>query len=127
MSTLIEATATLSDLLEQENAALSAHDFVAATMRAEAKREAIKRLAAVQADIAPAHKPAVSPLILARLRSRLDAALAENKRLLEVAIGIQAQVIAIVLRSIEPPASSGYHGNGTQTTPVLPVALALRA
>jgi hypothetical protein len=128
VKSLAESLEGLAALLEQENEALRLHDFSRVPHLAEQKRQAISGLSEVCSD--HANEP---PLVLeasfqAKLRERLDAALAENKRLLEASVKIQAEVIAIVLRAVEAPLSPRYRINGTQQSCMTPpVALAMRA
>ena len=131
---LLEAALGLTALLEQENIALRLHDFTTTATLAESKRQAIASCTAAlascagQADFAEKVRPASVTKPQATLRTRLNAALAENKRLLETSVKVQAEIIAIVLRSLDSPPSPRYRGNGTQSScSVTPVALAVRA
>ncbi len=129
---LIDAATRLAILLEQENAALRLHDFTMPAALAEPKRDAIASCAAALAGqtehLNPKTNSGAGTKCHDALRARLDAALAENKRLLETSVKVQAEVIAIVLRSLDRPISPQYSVNGTQSLgSAAPVALAMRA
>ena len=128
MNSIRDAAAELAALLEQENAALHDHDFSTTAKLSEQKRQAIERVSAGLSNLGNDPSSAISGWSRDALRVRLQSALAENKRLLEAAVKVQAEVIAVVLRSLEVPPPPQYRLGGTQLiASAPPVALAMRA
>lgn len=128
MNSILDAAAELAFFIEQENAALRIHDFSATAKLAELKRQTIERVSAGLRDRTSGTLSAVARKPHGALRERLESALAENKRLLEAAVKVQAEVIAVVLRSIETPAAPQYRLDGTQPAAnTQPIAVAMRA
>ena len=128
---LAAAAVWLADTLAAENRALSALDLGRAAAllgdkeRAVAAFEAARLLAARQAPGArPGDRRAEAEALAARLRDLG----AENRRLLERAIGVQGQVIATVARALPArPGGPSYGASGAATRGRRQPALALAA
>ncbi len=92
---------TLEAALVAENTALERHDATAAVALLEQKLAATQALAAL----------AIEPQQLARLR---DLA-ADNRRLLERAIGVQSQIINMVARAAQSTSNHSRYGADCRT------------
>ncbi len=122
------AAEALSAALTAENAALDRLDFAAAGALVAAKSAAAAALLA--ATQAPAPVGAARDAALAAAR-RLDALAAENKRLLERAMDVQARVIGLISRAAADQPGPGARGYGAAGVAVRararPMALVARA
>ncbi len=127
---LILAAVALADTLAAENAALKALDLGRAATLAEPKAQALDRFLAARAT-APAHLDATQRRAADDVSSRLDALVAENKRLLEHAIAVQSRVIGLIARAVpRAVAAPGtrYLASGARARAAVPaVALSARA
>jgi hypothetical protein len=123
---LIDAALALAETLERENRALQAVDIKCAVALLADKQAAATSFTAAQA--APASLTAKQVALAREVATRLDQATAENKRLLERAITVQARVIA-ALASAVPAALpvQGYGATGQRTGRAPPLALRSRA
>jgi hypothetical protein len=117
-SATASALQRLAAALERENAALAALDLGAVGELVAEKEAALAALAA-----APPSSPALAEAV------RAAAALAaRNRSLLERALAVQAQVIALVARAAPPgPAGAGYRASGRRPSPDRPPARTLCA
>ena len=127
MTALIDAASALTDLLEQENDALTRTDFEASCRLAESKRAAIIQLeSATDLLLSPPSGP--MPAELPLVRSRLNAAIEKNRTLLHQAIDTQQRAIATIVQTLDPSGVyPAVYGNHSQQRFVLPVSLAVRA
>jgi flagellar biosynthesis/type III secretory pathway chaperone len=124
--TVIDAADQLSELLEQENAALQRMDIAAATALVEAKQQAIAALVAAQSQAAPQEAAEFQAST-----QRLSDLAAANRSLLERAILVQDRVLGMIATAL-PRASGregGYGAGGRNLTPntLPPMALSARA
>jgi hypothetical protein len=126
----IEAAVALADTLAQENEALAVLDFPRAAGLLEAKQRATEALSAAASRAAGSVQPDAEQLardVSARLR---DLA-AENKRLLEHAIGVQGRVIGMLAQAMPKPTSDagryGADGAIAGTRQPAPMAISARA
>lgn len=94
---LIDAAVRLADLLARENAALAALDLSRAAAMLAEKQNAAAAFALACERACPADVAGAGVLSVAR---RLDAAAAENRRLLERGIAVQSRVLAVVASAV---------------------------
>ena len=123
---LMQAAIALADVLDAENAALRTLDIRRAVGLLERKQAAMRDVEAAQREAAALAMHLGEPA--RRLAERLQAAAAENKRLLERAITVQRQVIGKLAHAV--PAASPvqrYGASGARTGKVAPIALRARA
>ena len=124
--TVIDAADLLSDLLEQENAALERMDLASATALVAAKQQAIAALVAAQSD--PGQPDAAE---IQASTQRLSELASANRRLLERAITVQDRVLGMIASAL-PRATgrdAGYSAGGRNLSPnaLPPMALSARA
>ena len=120
---LLGAAERLAHVLDAENAALRALDVNAALAVLDAKRAAMAELETAMRAAPPG--PA-TPLRAAAIR--LAEAAADNKRLLERAIGVQSDVIALLARAIPTPHAAQPYGRATvRPTTASPFSLRAQA
>jgi len=123
--TVIHAAHNLSDILEAENAALTAMDLAAATALLPAKQAATAALVAV-------HGAAVmTDSDVRSAAERLRALVACNRTLLERAMLAQDRILSCIARAMPPAIAQGgrYGARGANVTrqTLPPVALSARA
>ncbi|WP_428376603.1 hypothetical protein [Lichenicoccus sp.] len=96
MSSLLDASSLLLDVLDAENAALRRLDLAAAVALVAAKQAALARFEAARPRTPPPHgsEPALGAAAI-----RLQAALAENRKLLERAMTVQGRIMALLARA----------------------------
>jgi len=127
-SRLLAAGEVLAELLEAENRALIARDQDAVPQGAAAKSAALARFqdarSAVVAGGVGDERGKLSALE-AVLR-RLDAAAAENRRLLERAIAVQGRILDIVTNAMTVPIAA-YRPAGRQPGPRGAAPMVIRA
>ncbi len=125
---LVASAVRLGDLLARENTALAALDLSgAAAMLAEKQEAAAGFALACERAGADAEGASLPAPELAALARRLDAAAAENRRLLERAVVVQGRVIATVARAVPralAAAAPRYGAGGGAAPPARPAALA---
>jgi hypothetical protein len=127
---VLRAGLRLAEALDAENRALAALDLDAAAALAPAKSEAADAFAAAReaAARADAHAEGEERQLAEQLGRRLEGLAAENRRLLERAIALQAQVIETIAGAALPATGPGTYGrSGHQRPAPAPVALALAA
>ena len=130
MQAVLRAGLRLAEALDAENRALAALDLDAAAALAPAKSEAADAFAAARDAAARAEARAEGPerQLAEQLGRRLADLAAENRRLLERAIALQAQVIETIAGAALPAAGPGTYGRSGQQRPApTPVAFALAA
>jgi len=123
---VMQAATALAEVLDAENAALRALDIRRAVGLLDRKQAAMRDVEAAQREAVAFATRLGEPARL--LAERLQAAAAENKRLLERAITVQRQVIGKLARAV--PAASPvqrYGASGARTGKVAPIALRARA
>ncbi len=123
---VIDAADQLSELLEQENAALQRMDITAATALVEAKQQAIAALVAAQGQAAASDAAEIQAST-----QRLSDLAAANRSLLERAMVVQDRILSMIASAL-PRASGregGYGAGGRNVTPnaLPPMALSARA
>ena len=119
MSEAMSAAGQLCLLLERENAALSAFDLRGAAALVADKQAAANRLTALAQS-----RQAVEPAAATRLRELTG----QNRRLLQRAIAVQGQVIALIAGAL--PRQAGlprYAASGTPARTAAPVPFTLSA
>ncbi|MDD2876508.1 MAG: hypothetical protein PHT60_06815 [Acidiphilium sp.] len=129
VSALIEAVTTLASVLEKENRALIESDFSMSGLLANAKRDAVS---GVESMMSAAHDPAARHRrTFTTLQRRLDAAICQNRVLLQRSIDTQQRIIEMIVRTLEPgeddhhyPAQYGVDAAHRMASPV---ALTIRA
>ena len=127
MNTLLDASVLLLNTLEAENAALRRLDLPAAAALVCDKQEALARFDAARRSTPPA--PGLEP----RLRDvalRLQAALDENRRLLERAMAVQRRIMALLAQAAReqmPEQRYGAQGRFQESRNDRPFALNSRA
>jgi len=128
MDALLHAGQRLADALAAENAALESLDLAGAVPLSRAKQQASDAFAAAWVTTqrgGTTGDRAVRDSTLALTR-RLQSLSEQNRRLLERAIGIQAQVIESIAGAARPRAGNGAYGAGGRLNgPRLPPAFAL--
>jgi hypothetical protein len=97
----------LASALEAENDALRRMDVVAVVAGLTAKSALTARLREALAD--PERRTGAMPPAVRACAERLDRVAEENRRLLERAMAVQGQLIAILARAM-PRAPAGYGG-----------------
>jgi flagellar biosynthesis/type III secretory pathway chaperone len=114
MDALLHAGQRLAEALDAENQALLLLDLPGAILLADAKRQATDAFAAACAAAARTGTRAEGPLRASttELTQRLQSLGEENRRLLQRAISIQAQVIETIAGAALPRAGSGAYGAG---------------
>lgn len=121
----------LAEALRAENMALAALDLPSAARLAEVKVQATDAFAAAYAATARTGTTVAEPAraATAALTRDLDTLAAENRRLLQRAIGIQSRVIETIAGAAMPRPTGGYGLAGRRTAPrtVPPLAVATRA
>lgn len=130
---LITAAVSLVEIIAQENDALRSFDLRHAALLTDSKARAIEAFISAQAkqDRSKTTNPTQRESVL-EMAARLRDLVAENRRLLERAIGVQQRVIGVVARAA-PQAlaakNSRYSPDGSlATTRRMPaVALSARA
>jgi len=130
MQALLRAGLRLAEALDAENRALAALDLDAAAALAPEKSAAADAFAAARAAAARAAARAEGEErdLIERLGRRLAELAAENRRLLEHAISLQAQVIETIAGAALPAAGPGTYGqSGRQRPAPSPVAFAFAA
>ncbi len=124
MTDLLAATMRLATALAAENAALQALDLTSAgAMLAE------KTDAAAAFEAARKHAPPMGTPALRDAATRLMEQAAQNRLLLERAIGVQTRVLGVIAgaaRSARPPSRYGRSG-GYASRPTTGWALSARA
>ena len=128
MDTVIATGLRLAEALRAENEALAALDLPKAAGLADAKIQASDAFAAAFTAAARLGSKAEGPVRRSAqdLTSRLEALGAENRRLLERAIGIQSRVIETIAGAAMPKAGPvGYAALGRSVAPRQPPALAV--
>ncbi len=124
--TVINAADQLSDLLEQENAALERMDIATATALVAAKQQAIEALVAAQGQATPPDRAEIE-----EATRRLTDLAAANRGLLERAILVQDRVLGMIANALPRAAGreGGYGAGGRNVTPhaLPPMALSARA
>jgi len=126
---LLHAAASLADILARENTALATLDLAAAAALVTEKHLAADAFAAAHARLAAADTPRyVKRDALGATALRLRDLAADNRRLLDRALAIQARVLDIIAQAV-PRASSqapryGAEGALVGRTRALPVAIA---
>ncbi len=128
MDALLNAGQRLADALTAENAALHSLDLSGAVPLARAKQQATEAFAAAWTATArtglSADRAVKSSTV--ELTRRLQSLTEENRRLLERALAIQAQVIESIAGATLPRAGNGGYGAGGRLhAPRLPPAFAL--
>lgn len=119
MTEATRAAAELARLLERENAALAAFDLPRANAMLADKQAAVNRLAALLQA-----RQAVEPATAAHLRELAE----QNRRLLQRAITVQGQVIALIAGALPRNAvSPRYAAAGTPSRGLAPMPFALSA
>ncbi|MDE2008120.1 MAG: hypothetical protein KGI51_16230, partial [Rhodospirillales bacterium] len=101
MSAAMAAIRRLASVLTRENTMLAALDLEAVGALAEEKAAALADVAAALAALGPVAAGSAAPGMAGEVRA-LAAVAAENKRLLERALAVQGQVIALVVRAAAP-------------------------
>jgi ABC-type transporter Mla subunit MlaD len=128
MDALLHAGQRLADALAAENAALQRLDLSGAAPLARTKQQASDAFAAAftaTTRTGMSSDQAVKAST-AELTRRLQSLSVENRRLLERAIAIQAQVIESIAGAALPRAGNGAYGAGGRLqAPRLPPAFAL--
>ena len=124
---LLHAAAALADTLAHENAALARLDLLAATALLPEKRQATENFAAAHARLAANPSSARREPIAIAAQHLRDLA-AENRRLLDRAMAIQARVLEIIAEaaqraSLQAP-RYGAAGVLVGANRALPVAIA---
>ena len=135
-SRLMESMSALADVLDAENRALAAVDYVASERLATAKQRAIATLEAaveampVHADGGLAGGGKAVRADLHAAQTRLAAALAENRTRLAEAIAIQQRAIGTVLAAAGEQTERRQYGPRTDAEPtgsIRGVAITTRA
>jgi hypothetical protein len=120
---LLMVAQRLADVLDRENDALRAMDLRRAVSLLPEKTAAIADLAAAEGKT-----PGLSNSDLIAMTARLGDLAAENRRLLERAIGAQQRVIGIIVRAAAPVAVAPHYGlQGRRAHQNAPMALSTRA
>jgi hypothetical protein len=115
------AIATLTDVLERENAALAALDMTRTGALLGEKRVACDALAQAHRDDREAMPPNAA---MPRLRDLAE----ENRRLLERAMAVQGRVIEVIARAAPRAAAvPGYGATGGRAGSGRPIPLAFSA
>ncbi len=128
MDSLIAAGLRLAEALRAENEALAALDLPKAAGLADSKIQASDAFAAAFAAAMKIGARADGPArrTTQELTARLENLSAENRRLLERAIGIQSRVIETIAGAAIPKAvPAGYGALGQRTAARQPPALAV--
>ena len=130
MNAVLAAGARLAEALRAENAALAALDLPLAASLAETKIRASDAFAAAHAAAEKTGARAEGEVrrVAEELAAGLQALGAENRRLLERAIGIQSRVIETIAGAALPRAAAGgagYGAAGRRPAPRQAPALAL--
>ena len=128
MDSLIAAGLRLAEALRAENEALATLDLGRAASLADHKIKASDAFAAAFAAAVRVGVKAEGPTrkTTAELTNRLESLGAENRRLLERAIGIQSRVIETIAGAAIPKSvPGGYGAYGQRTVPKQAPALAL--
>ncbi len=124
---LVAIAAALTDILDQENRALTALDLPCAMALLERKHRATDALLAAKDGIARPRDRAALQLMVGRLEALAE----DNRRLLERAIEVQGRVIALVARSAPKrlPEAPRYTAAGSLAgaNRTAPVAFSARA
>jgi hypothetical protein len=116
-----DALTRLTETLAEENAALEALDFVAATRLLPAKTAALAAVEAIRHQTPPLAAPS-RPAATA-----LRAAVLENRRLLERALMVQGRVLGTIARAAARGRTPTYGREGTAIAPRQLPAVALSA
>jgi hypothetical protein len=130
MEAVLRAGVRLAEALDAENRALAALDLDAAVAVAASKSEAATAFIAARdaASRAGARVEGQQRTLAEQLGHRLEGLSSENRRLLERAITLQAQVIETIAGAALPAAGPGtYSRLGERRAPVAPAALAFAA
>jgi hypothetical protein len=130
IETVLRAGLRLAEALDAENRALAALDLDTAVALAPAKSEAADAFAAARdaATKAAARAEGQERTLAEQLGRRLEGLAAENRRLLERAITLQAQVIETIAGAALPAANPGTYGRlGERRAPIAPAAIAFAA
>ncbi len=124
---LVQAAITLADILQAENAALTALDLPRAASLFAAKTAAVAGFEAARA------RAANHPITGSAARdtaNRLRDAVEQNRRLLERAITVQGRVLATIARAARnqaTPPQYGARGRPAYRAPIAAVAFSARA
>jgi hypothetical protein len=127
---VLRAGLRLAEALDAENRALAALDLEAAVALAPAKSAAADAFAAARdaAAKADARAEGQERTLAEQLGRRLEGLAAENRRLLERAITLQAQVIETIAGAALPAAGPGTYGRlGERRAPIAPAAITFAA
>ncbi len=123
---ILAAATRLADVLDRENTALRDADYAAATAMVAEKTAAIAGLTAAGADL-----PAgiTLPLSLRAIAERLRDLMAENRRLLEIAMIAQARVVAVIAQATrrDQARRAPLYGRSGSTMQGRPSAIAISA
>lgn len=104
---LVEAGLRLADLMAEENRLLAAMDLAAAAGLSALKQQTVQRFAAAREAAGTPLATGADSASLRRLSERLATLAADNRDLLERAIGAQARLIDLVAAALRP-AAQGY-------------------
>ena len=130
-ATMLDAANHLADVLERENLALAALDLAGAAAMLAAKEEAAASFARAWDHASPPSDYAERSA-LGSLAARLDAAVRDNRGLLERGIEVQRRVLRVIARAV-PRAlltqdAACYGAGGVASSPGQPpLTLSLRA
>ncbi len=130
MNELLIQAESLAALLVEENAALAALDLPRAAAMLRDKQRAAEALATARPLAITALIDAAQQREAAALGLRLAALAAENRRLLERAIAVQAKVIEIIARAGRRDIArraAVYGARGTPISGARPPAMAISA
>nr|WP_321984405.1 hypothetical protein [uncultured Lichenicoccus sp.] len=127
MIALLDASNHLLDVLDKENAALRRLDLPAATAMVAVKQDALTRFEAARPPTPPAPG---SSHALKGVAARLQAAIEENRKLLERAMTVQGRIMSLLAKAAReqvPEQRYGSQGSYRSDRSDQPFALNSRA